>query len=66
MTDKTRHLKLHLEEKTSTGGRGGVGGHSLPFPLSARFVIAKELKLELDLSIVSQCLQKKMIFVYSE
>ena len=62
MTDKTRHLKLNLEEKTSVE----VGGHSLPFPLSARFVIAKELKLELDLSIVSQCLQKKMIFVYSE
>ena len=63
MTDKTRHYQVESRRKNKYRGRGC---HSLPFPLSARFVIAKELKLELDLSIVSQCLQKKMIFVYSE
>lgn len=64
MTDKTWHYQVESRRKNKYRGRGGC--HSLPFPLSARFVIAKELKLELDLSIVSQCLQKKMIFVYSE
>lgn len=31
----------------------------LPFPFSARFVMAKELKLEDDLSIFPQVLQRK-------
>lgn len=32
----------------------------LPFPFSARFVMAKELKLEDDLSIFPQVLQRKV------